>query len=126
MKRMSEEERLRDLYRQMYQAMIKKSRNALEEILDPDFVLVHMTGMRQPKDVFIRAVEDGTLNYYTEQTDSAEVTISGDTATVIGKSRVNAAVFGGGRHTWRLEQDLTCKKSADGTWQIVKSAASTY
>lgn len=123
---MNEEEKLRDLYRQMYQAMIRKDRGTLEEILDPNFVLIHMTGMRQPKEVFINAVEDGTLNYYTEETDSADVTISGETATLIGKSRVNAAVFGGGRHTWRLEQDLTCRKSEDGKWMIAKSVASTY
>lgn len=118
--------KLQNLYREMYQAMIRKDRSTLEEILDQDFVLVHMTGMRQPKEAFINAVEDGTLNYYAEETDSAEVNISGNTATLIGKSRVNAAVFGGGRHTWRLEQDLTCRKSENGKWKIAKSVASTY
>lgn len=123
---MSEEEKLKDLYHKMYQAMIRKDRPTLEKILERDFVLVHMTGMRQSKDAFIGAVEDGTLNYYQEDTDAADITVSGDTAAVIGKSRVNAAVFGGGRHTWRLEQDLTCRKSRDGSWKIAKSVASTY
>jgi len=53
------------------------------------------------------------------------VTISGDTATLIGKSRVNAAVFGGGWHTWRLEQDLQLVKK-NGTSLITLSEASTY
>lgn len=123
---MSEEEKLKDLYHKMYQAMIRKDRPTLEKILERDFVLVHMTGMRQSKDAFIGAVEDGTLNYYQEDTDAADITVSGDTAAVIGKSRVNAAVFGGGRHTWRLEQDLICRKSRDGSWKIAKSVASTY
>ena len=51
--------------------------------------------------------------------------IRGDTASLRGQSRVNAAVFGGGKHTWRLQQDLTLNKK-DGRWLITGSQASTY
>jgi hypothetical protein len=53
---------------------------------------------------FIAAVQDGTLNYYTADHDEINVKIDGNHATLVGKSRVNAAVYGGGRHTWRLQQ----------------------
>lgn len=122
---MNDENILKALYETLYRAMMAKDRNTLEQILTPEFVLVHMTGMRQPKDAFIDAVEDGTLNYYSAVTEDADVRVKGDTATLIGKSRVNAAVFGGGRHTWQLKQNLTCKKT-NGTWRIAKSEASTY
>lgn len=123
---MSDAEVLKSLYQEMYQAMIHKDLNTLERILDSGFELIHMTGMHQSKQAFIQAVMNGTLNYYTEITDDTDISVHGNNAKVIGKSRVNAAVFGGERYTWRLEQDLTCHKMADGNWKIMKSTASTY
>lgn len=109
----------------MYRAMIAKNATALDEVLDDSFVLVHMTGMRQDKATFIGAVADGTLNYYTCQDDDIHVDVSDGAATLTGKSRVNAAVFGGGRHTWRLEQDMRLTKR-DDVWRISFSRATTY
>ena len=54
-----------------------------------------------------------------------DVTVQGNTATLIGKSRVRAAVFGGGWHTWRLEQDLQLVKKGDH-WLITLAEAGTY
>lgn len=122
---MFDTELCREAYREMYRAMIAKDHNALDDVLDDSFVLVHMTGMRQDKRAFIKAVINGTLNYYSCKDDSINVKINGDTAALIGKSQVNAAVFGGGKHTWRLEQDLTLVKRAD-KWLITLSEASTY
>lgn len=119
-------EELKALYRDMYQAMIHKDSKELDRILDDAFVLVHMTGMQQTKKEFIEAVKNGTLNYYSEDTDDMDISVEGDKAEIIGKSRVNAAVFGGGRYTWRLEQDLTCHKTKEGNWKITRSIASTY
>ena len=109
----------------MYRAMIAKDVATLSELLDEGFVLIHMTGMRQKKHAFLRAVADGTLNYYSCQDDGIDVEVRGDTATLAGKSRVNAAVFGGGKHNWRLEQDLTLVKKGNA-WLITRSEASTY
>ena len=58
-------EQVMDCYRQMYRGMIDKNREILSEVLDDSFVLIHMTGMQQSKEAFIRAVEDGTLNYFS-------------------------------------------------------------
>lgn len=122
---MSDNELCREAYREMYRAMIAKDAGALDDVLDGSFVLVHMTGMRQDKKAFIKAIVNGTLNYYACRDDSIDVQITGDTAALIGKSQVNAAVFGGGKHTWRLEQDLTLVKR-DDKWRITLSEASTY
>jgi hypothetical protein len=96
-------------------------------VLADDYALVHMTGMRQPKRAYIASVVDGTLNYYSTEHDSIEVSIDpdGKHASIRGRSRVNAAVFGGGRHTWRLQQDLQAEKR-DGVWLLTESYASTY
>ena len=122
---MDEKEIIKNLYREMYHGMIKKDRSILERVLDDSFVLVHMTAMRQAKEAFITSIESGTLNYYSENPVNIEVTITGNTASLIGQSEVSAAVFGGGRHTWRLEQDIELTKR-DGKWGITRSVAGTF
>ena len=122
---MSDIELCRKVYQEMYHSMISKNIPALSDILDDSFALVHMTGMRQPKAAFLKAVEDGTLNYASAEHDSIDVTVNGDTAALMGKSRVHAAVIGGGWHTWRLRQDLHLVKKA-GRWKIILAEASTY
>ena len=118
-------EQLENCYRQMYRAMIDKDRKILSEVLDDSFVLIHMTGMRQSKETFISAVENGMLNYFSANHQNIETVIRGDAAQIIGQSVVSAAVFGGGRHTWRLQLDLKLIRNANG-WNIAEARASTY
>lgn len=114
-----------EAYKKMYTAMIAKDADRLNEILDGDFILVHMTGMRQSKSEFICAVENGTLNYYSVDHQWIDININGDSAVLIGQSSVNAAVFGGGRSTWRLQLKLKLTKKADA-WKVNVAKASTY
>ena len=109
----------------MYEGMIAKDEEILKDVLDDSFVLVHMTGMRQPKEEFIKAVMNGTLNYYSAEHENMPVTINGDTAILTGQSYVAAAVFGGGRLYWHLQQTCSLKK-INGVWKITRSVASTY
>ena len=122
---MTDIDQIQAQYKKMYDAMIRKDEAALASVLDDRFVLVHMTGMRQSKAVFLHAVMDGTLNYFSARYENMPVSVNGDTATLTGQSRVAAAVFGGGRHTWRLRQRMTLRR-IDGTWKIIRSEASTY
>ncbi|MBQ9002219.1 MAG: nuclear transport factor 2 family protein [Eggerthellaceae bacterium] len=123
----TDEEICAQLYRDLCDASSAKDADGMAKVLADDYALVHMTGMRQPKRAYIAAVLDGTLNYYSAEHDSIEVTVTpdGEHAAIRGRSRVSAAVFGGGRHTWRLQQDLKAEKR-DGEWLLVESLASTY
>ena len=96
---------LQKLYSDMYRYMIAKDVSKLGSILDDSFVLVHMTGMRQTKREYLKAIENGTLNYFSEELEHFSAQVSEDTAVFIGQSRVSAAVFGGGRHTWQLQAE---------------------
>ena len=122
---MTDREMVESRYRQMYRGMVEKDRSILSEVLDESFVLVHMTGMQQTKEAFIRAVEDGTLNYFSADHQQISADVHGDTAELIGQSRVRAAVFGGGPHTWRLRLKLKLLRTRD-TWKITEAKASTY
>ncbi len=117
--------RIKEAYKDMYTDMIAKDEKGLEAVLEKGFVLIHMTGMRQNKSEFIKAVLDGTLNYYSAVHENMPVKISGDTAEIIGQSYVQAAVFGGGKNYWHLQQKCSLKR-IDGNWLITRSVASTY
>ena len=91
----NEEQLIQEAYIRMYEGMINKDELLLREVLDDSFVLVHMTGMRQSKQAFIKAVLNGTLNYFSAEHENMPVEISGDTAVLTGQSYVAAAVFGG-------------------------------
>ena len=123
-----EAKEIKELYASMYRYMIAKDTENLSFLLDNSFVLVHMTGMKQTKQEYLKAIKTGTLNYFSEELDNIEVKISGnknDKAIIIGQSRVNAAVFGGGRHTWRLELDIDLIRK-DARWLMIEARASTY
>ena len=122
---MTDTKQIQEQYRNMYDAMIRKDAAALSGILDDSFILIHMTGMRQPKAVFIQSVLDGTLNYYSARHENMPLKITGNQAELTGQSRVNASVFGGGRHTWRLQQKIKLKKT-DGVWRMTQAVASVY
>lgn len=122
---MNDKENIENRYRRMYRGMVEKDSGILSDVLDDSFVLVHMTGMRQSKAEFIRAVEDGTLNYYSADHQRIDIDISENSAVLIGQSTVNAAVFGGGRNTWRLQLKLKLIKTADA-WKITEARSSTY
>lgn len=122
---MTDTEQIQEQYRKMYEAMIRRDAAALDAVLDDRFVLVHMTGMRQTKPVFIRCVLDGTLDYRSARHERMTVRVDGDRAGLTGQSRVDAAVFGGGRHTWRLQQEIELEKT-DSIWRMTRSVASTY
>ena len=122
---MTDRERIVQLYKKMYTAMVNKDRAELDRIHDESFVLVHMTGMRQPKEVYISSIMDGTLNYYSAEHEDMQVEINGDTAVLTGRSKVTAAVFGGGKHTWRLQLRFQLLKK-NGQWRFALASASTY
>ena len=122
---MNDFEKVKNSYCLMYDAMINKDSKLLAEILCDNFVLIHMTGMNQSKKEFISSVLNGTLNYFSAKHQNIEVNIHNSTAELIGQSIVNAAVFGGGRHTWKLQLDLDLIKK-DEEWLIYRAKASVY
>ncbi len=122
---MDDKKEIAALYERMYRAMIAKDSATLARVMTDDFELIHMTGMRQTKKQYIDAIMDGTLNYYSATTERLDIKVDGDEAVLTGRSRVTAAVFGGGRHTWPLQLRFRLRRTTDG-WQFTESSASTY
>ncbi|WP_026525303.1 MULTISPECIES: nuclear transport factor 2 family protein [unclassified Butyrivibrio] len=122
---MTDEEQIKELYIRYWQYMIDKDADGLNSLQTDDYYLMHMTGVKQSREVFIKGLLDGTFNYYSAEHDSIDVNITGDIAVMVGKSRVVAAVYGGGKGSWRLQGDFTLRKE-NGAWKLTSSKASTY
>ena len=123
---MENEKELEKLYEDFNTALIRKDMKLLDRVLADSFVLRHMTGMRQSKREYMESVADGTMNYYSAKHDAVIVRMKSETAaSVCGQSQTNAAVYGGGRHTWRLQLDFQAVKT-EGVWRFTAADASTY
>ncbi len=120
-----EDTSLHSMYDALYKFMIQKDAIGLSELLDDNFVLVHMTGMKQNKTDFIRAITGGTLNYYSYENTRLTISVLRTEATLVGKSEVNAAVFGGERHTWPLQLSIQLYHKGD-KWLMRKAIVETY
>lgn len=107
-----------------YRGMVERDRAALESVFAKDFVLVHMTGTRQPGRDYIETVMSGKICYPSAKHEKIEVTVHGDTAALVGQSRVEA-VMSGGRNTWPLQMDIDLIK-IDGQWKMREVRTSTY
>ena len=122
---MSDKELARKLYIDLCEASINKDLDKLDEILSDDYVLVHMTGMKQSKEDYIESVKNGELSYFETKHESIIVTINGNEATILGKTKTLASPFGSSKSWWNLRQDLKAKK-INGKWILTYSKASTY
>ena len=55
---MTENERIKDLYRAYWDYMIRKDADGLRKIMTEDYCLRHMTGVQQSREEFRKAPEE--------------------------------------------------------------------
>ena len=122
---MGEEAKISELYKDYWDYMIEKNMEGLRSLMSSDYFLYHMTGVKQSADEFLNGLKNGTFNYYSADHDNIEVSVYGDEASMTGKSRVVAAVYGGSKGNWRLQGDFTLRKE-NVSWKFTSSRASTY
>lgn len=120
----NEEKALYQKYQELYEAMIKKDTAHLEEILDQDYHLIHMTGYDQTKSEWLDEINSENMRYFKQTEDKVSIDISGNKATIVSQNRVDARIYGS-RHTWRLQLTHTLEK-LDGEWIFTHTVAKTY
>lgn len=122
---MNDIETIKEIYRRYWKCMIDKDESELRSLMSDDYYLMHITGTMQSIDEFISGLLDSTFNYYSAEHDDIQISVNGNTATMVGKSKVVAAVYGGGKSRWRLRGDFTLRKENEN-WKLTSSKASTY
>ena len=122
---MNDIETIKEIYGRYWKCMIDKDESELRSLMSDDYYLMHITGTRQPIDEFISGLLDGTFNYYSAEHDDIQISVNGNTATMVGKSKILAAVYGGSKSRWRLRGDFTLRKENEN-WKLTSSKASTY
>ena len=119
-----EEKEVENVYKKFYEYKINKNIKGLESILDKNFILTHMTGYKQSKKEWFSQIEDEQMKYYGYKIDNIEIKIDGDNATLIGKSKTDARIYGS-RNNWNLQLIMPMKK-VNGNWIILEAIASSY
>lgn len=104
--------------------MIKRDMEQLDNLLDKNFTLTHITGYIQPKSEWLQEIEQESMKYYNYEIVSEKVEINGKRATFIGKNILDARIWGT-RHQWRLQQVMTLEKR-NNEWIILSSVASIF
>lgn len=116
---------IKKLYVDLCESSIKKDIERINELLSDDYILIHMTGMKQSKSDYINSVISGELKYYDAIHESIEVKLDNDIAYIIGKTKTLASPFGMNKSWWRLKQEMVVKKENE-KWTIISSKASMY
>lgn len=99
-------------------AMIEKDFEKLDEILNDNYTLTHMSGKTQTKQEYIDEIMDGTLNYYESIINNPTITIEKNRAVLKADVTLDAKVYGI-KGTWTLHSKQTMEK-INGKWCLSK------
>ncbi len=118
------EEQVYLVYKSLYEAMINKDVDCIDRLMMDGSVLVHMTGVRQPKREWLRAIEDESMKYYSTKEENIEIILKEKKAKLVAQNKVDARIYGS-RNTWPLELTMSMVKF-EKVWKISHIEASTY
>jgi Domain of unknown function (DUF4440) len=113
-----------DNYEAQRQTMIAGDADALGDLLADDFVLVHMTGYRQPKAEWLADVRSGAMSYHAMTDVDVSVDVSGEAPVVTARTRTAATIWGA-TGTWPLQLRIAFTRDG-GAWVAAGTVASTW
>lgn len=99
-------------------AMIEKDSEKLNELMQDNYTLTHMSGKTQTKEEYIDEIMDGTLNYYKSIIDNPTITVDDNKAVLKADVTLDAKVYGI-KGTWTLHSEQTMEK-INGKWYLSK------
>lgn len=112
------------VYKKLYEAMIEKDTDTINNLLMDGIILVHITGVKQSKREWLRAIENESMKYYSTKEENIEIVLKEKKATLIAQNKVDAKIYGL-RNTWPLQLTMSMVKF-ENDWEISRVEASTY
>ena len=100
-------------------AMIEKDFDKLNELLEDNYTLTHMSGKTQTKSEYIGEIMDGTLNYYKSIIHKPLIIIKERNKAVLNADVTLDAKVYGMKGTWTLHSQQTMEK-INGKWYLSK------
>ena len=111
------------VYQQVDDAMVNKDTKSLEDILDDNYVLVHMTGYHQPMREWLEQIENEQMRYFKTMPQKTTVVIDGNTAILICDTKIDARIYGF-RNLWSMKMEMHFEKRGDN-WYPVNAIATS-
>lgn len=91
-----------DAYHDMLHAMLEGRTAELDELLDDQYSLTHITGDRQSKWDWLAAIGSGRIRYHGVQEKSVAIDVAGSKAVLTGSVVLSGTVYGEAG-TWDLQ-----------------------
>ncbi len=119
-----DEAALRAAHRTLYRGMLDRDTDLLDELLDPDCTLTHMTGYVQSRAEWLDEIRSGGMRYHSAQQESCLVTVADERGVAVGRDLVDATIWGS-RGRWRLQLTTQYRKR-EGQWLALHTQATTF
>lgn len=120
----TEEQEVINVTDHLTELMIAKDLKGLNNLLDKDFTLTHITGYLQPKAEWLKEIETESMKYYSFKPVNRKIEINENKAEVIQQNILDARIWGTRNH-WHLQQIFQLEKRNDD-WVILSSVASIF
>ena len=111
------------VYQQIGDAMVNKDIQSLDNILDDNYVLVHMTGYHQPKQEWLQQIENEQMKYFKTMPQKTTISIDGNKAILVCDTKIDARIYGF-RTTWSLKMEMHFEKCEEN-WCPVNGIATS-
>ncbi|MDO7904820.1 nuclear transport factor 2 family protein [Paenibacillus sp. JX-17] len=112
---------LLEIYQQIDNAMVSKNTEALEIIIDTNYILEHMGGYKQSKQEWLEQIKNEKMRYIKTMPQKASFKIKGNRATLTCKTKLDAKIYGI-RHVWGMIFEMHFEKRED-VWKPVYGKA---
>ena len=101
-------------YQARLDAMVSMDIAALDNMMDDNLILRHITGATQTKQEWLDCIANEEMRYYNIDLQNVQVEVNGDSAVVHHAAALDASIYGS-RGTWTLTGDSYYAK-VNGQW----------
>jgi hypothetical protein len=120
---MEDKQKILTVYQQIDDAMINNDTQSLDNILDNNYVLVHMTGYHQPKREWLEQIENEQMKYFKTMPQKTTISIDGNKATLVCDTKIDARIYGF-ITIWSMKMEMHFEKRGEN-WCPVNAIATS-